>query len=98
MNKWVKIERVERRENVGLYAPLTLTGTAIVNGVLVSNYAYLPKHQEIHLAFLPLRTLYKLFGQAAVNYYYDGVNWYASLLMKISENLDNDFNYNYFLN
>ena len=96
-NVWVEINSIEKNTNKGIFAPLTLSGTAMINGVLVSNYAYLPRHQEIHLAFFPLRALYKVFGGNVINYYINGVNWYANLLMRISEKLDNEFNYNYFM-
>jgi len=51
--------------STGLYAPLTMSGTVVVDGVLASNYAVaapgmdLP-HEAIHAAFFPLRVYHRL--------------------------------------
>jgi len=58
----------------GMYAPLTASGTIIVDGIVASNYAthsqaaWIP-HSVIHAAFLPVRAFH-LFGsgmQATTN-------------------------------
>ena len=95
-NSWVEVKGFKKVSAKGLYAPLTLSGTILINGVLTSNYAHLKDHNLIHKAFWPLRAVYNLFGSSFTNVYINGVNWYASFLMFISENLgENSLNYRY---
>ncbi len=89
LDSWVTVTSIRKDIGHGVFAPLTLSGTALINGVLVSNYAHITDHETSHRAFFPLRALYKVFGSTFDFHTKDGVNWYASLLMKISENLGN---------
>lgn len=91
LDSWVKITSIKKEISQGIFAPLTLSGKALVNGILVSNYAYLPNHDTIHKAFYPFRVLYSVFGQYVNIKTVDGLNWYAKLLMKISENIPHDY-------
>lgn len=90
IDAWVIVKSVKIETGLGIFAPLTLSGTALINGVLVSNYAHLADHDISHGAFFPLRALYKVFGSSIDFHTVDGVNWYASLLMKISEKMGSD--------
>merc|ERR1712187_372078 len=65
-DNWRKVTGVSAIESSsGLYAPLTPSGTIVVEGVLASSYAtpspslWLP-HTAAHAAFFPLRALHKL--------------------------------------
>uniref|UniRef100_A0A5K4FDV9 HintN domain-containing protein n=1 Tax=Schistosoma mansoni TaxID=6183 RepID=A0A5K4FDV9_SCHMA len=46
---------------IGLYAPITDTGTMIVDNVLVSCFAYISNHQLASFIILPWKLIYKLF-------------------------------------
>ncbi|XP_029012714.1 desert hedgehog protein [Betta splendens] len=52
-----QIISVSVEESVGVYAPLTQSGTLFVEGVLVSSYALVEDHRLAHRAFGPLRLL-----------------------------------------
>nr|CUS58508.1 hedgehog B transcription factor [Cupiennius salei] len=43
----------------GVYAPMTETGTVVVDGILNSCYAVIDNHDLAHFAFLPLRLMHK---------------------------------------
>ena len=90
-NTWVAVKTVEKVVSLGVFAPLTKSGTLLVDGALVSNYAYHTDHKFVHSCFKPLRALYKLFGASAVDHTVDGVNWYAKGLMKISDAVGNKY-------
>lgn len=68
----------------GAFAPLTKSGTLLVNGKLVSCYANYKNHYLAHQAFGPLRFMYnnlpnemKFLVDSKIN----NVNWYAKGLM-----------------
>lgn len=52
-----RVVRVGRTEKFGLYAPLTVDGTVVVDDVVASCYAVLDNQWLAHLAFLPARML-----------------------------------------
>ncbi|XP_030641991.1 indian hedgehog signaling molecule a [Chanos chanos] len=70
---WVQIQ-----EDRGVFAPLTLHGTVVVNDVLTSCYAVVDQHSLAHWAFAPLRLLYRWTGPDSDRA--DGLHWYSSLL------------------
>ncbi|GBM12111.1 Sonic hedgehog protein A [Araneus ventricosus] len=60
-----KVINVTTTRNAGIFAPLTLHGTVVVNNVVASCYAVISNHQLAHVAFLPMRILYN-FKQAGL--------------------------------
>jgi hypothetical protein len=56
----VKVEAGVRR--AGVYAPLTTTGTVVVDGALASCYAVINNPGLAHAVFLPLRAWHSLVG------------------------------------
>ena len=56
----VRVKSVTSQVMKGAYAPLTSTGTLLVDDLLASSYAHLSNHEVAHFAFLP----YRIFPQA----------------------------------
>jgi len=50
-----RVVSIQRTERAGMYAPLTVDGTVVVDDVVASCYAILDSHWLAHLAFLPAR-------------------------------------------
>jgi hypothetical protein len=55
----VRVEGIGRKEVTGVFAPMTKSGTMIVNGFLVSCYASYPSHAKAHASLAPLRLWYR---------------------------------------
>ena len=54
-----KIVKISNTKKAGLFAPLTLEGTIIVDGALASCYAVVDDHRLAHTTLAPLRFLYR---------------------------------------
>lgn len=76
---------VEERSGSGLYAPLTHSGSIVVNGVLASCYAALDSHRLAHWVLAPLRFFYSLMGPSEAQS--DGLHWYPRLLQRLGRTL-----------
>jgi len=50
-----RVKSVTSQRMTGVYAPLTSTGTLLVDDILASTYAHLASQKVAHLAFLPYR-------------------------------------------
>ena len=87
-----KIRRVLKVTKRGYYAPLTLSGNIIVNGVVSSCYASVRNQWLGHIAMFPVRLFHKLHvGLCTYKYLVfledmflsaDGIHWYAKLLIQ----------------
>lgn len=76
---------VMQRSSSGLYAPLTHSGSIVVNGVLASCYAALDSHRLAHWVLAPLRFFYSLMGPSEAQS--DGLHWYPRLLQRLGQTL-----------
>jgi len=54
-----EIKSIENVESLGVYAPITTTGTVCVNGIVASCYAAVSSHRAAHAAMKPVRSSYK---------------------------------------
>lgn len=80
----------------GLYAPLTASGTILVDDVLASCYAAVTSERAAHLAMAPLRLWHRLPSlwpsssdqSRASKPEIDGVHWYAELLLGAADLLE----------
>ncbi|XP_061572254.1 indian hedgehog B protein-like [Cololabis saira] len=76
-----RISRVGVRVGRGVFAPLTLEGTVVVDGVLASCYGVVPQHRLAHRAFAPLRLLHRWAGgTGGPRGPRGGMHWYSRLL------------------
>jgi hypothetical protein len=53
------VQKVEKFRAEGIYAPLTVAGTIVVDGVAASCYASTRSHTAAHAAMKPMRTMYR---------------------------------------
>lgn len=67
MIQTVGVVEIEKRVCVGAFAPLTKSGTLIVNGFLVSSYAHVDSHAKAHASLAPLRLWYGLGSKIGKN-------------------------------
>lgn len=82
----LRVTGVTWEEKLGVYAPLTLSGSLVVDGVLVSNYAEFPPSDQllIHAAMAPLRAAYHLLPRsifARVAAVENGFHWWPRALV-----------------
>ncbi|KAL1132703.1 hypothetical protein AAG570_010655 [Ranatra chinensis] len=76
------VERVSVVADQGVFAPLTQTGTIIVDGVLASCYAVVESQSLAHYAFAPVR----IYTNAKHSFHTQvGVHWYAKFLYDLSD-------------
>ncbi|KAJ3591565.1 hypothetical protein NHX12_006698 [Muraenolepis orangiensis] len=75
------VTAVEERRARGLYAPLTLHGSVVVDGVLASCYAVVDQPRLAHWALAPLRLIHRLLGAARPQA--DGLHWYPWVLQRL---------------
>lgn len=89
----VKVRHVRVMRDVGVYAPLTRTGTIVVDGVVASCYALFRSHDVAHVAMAPLRLAYYVTGLVGsrdareVTSSSSSVHWYAELLLRVTQSL-----------
>lgn len=85
--------------SVGLYAPLTASGTVVVDGVVASCYAAIESHVTAHLTVAPLRLqshvgefLRRLISPSVAAVTSDpvegeGIHWYAQLMYALGRRI-----------
>ncbi|CAF2746124.1 unnamed protein product [Rotaria sp. Silwood2] len=73
----------------GYFAPLTLTGTLLVNDVLASCYASVKNHQWAQMFMTPFRWYYRLARFISVNDPFDnnrtdGIHWVVQIIYQLT--------------
>lgn len=88
----ILIEPVE-----GYAAPLTMSGTILVNDVLASSYAIMESQTLAHAAMAPVRWWYQLYGQVSqavpesiaaslqIEKQLNGTHWFPSVLHSLTQ-------------
>lgn len=74
----------------GVYAPLTRSGTILVNGMLASCYAAIESHTLAHLSMSPLRYYYVIRNWLFPDTYPENnehISWYCKLLFYIASSV-----------
>ncbi|KAM6893456.1 indian hedgehog B protein-like [Xenentodon cancila] len=82
-----RINRVSVRMGKGVFAPLTLKGTVVVDGVVASCYAVVDHHWLAHWAFAPLRLMHSCTGSTGGHS--DRMHWYSQMLYWLGRKLLN---------
>ncbi|GAB1605673.1 sonic hedgehog protein-like [Argonauta hians] len=88
-----RVKNIAAISEKGVVAPLTRSGTIIVDGVVVSCYAFINSDYIAHASFFLLRGLHQVTSHIPfvnwadsplASYAIDGIHWYAKLLYKIA--------------
>merc|ERR1719402_632421 len=88
-----KVVSISSEESEGLFAPLTSTGTLLVDGLLVSCYAHTYSHHMAHAWFTPARWIHGLLDTEQTQQQ-DGMRLYSSLGIKVAQTLGLYYNNN----
>jgi hypothetical protein len=83
------VQRVEKVQLKGVYAPLTQAGTIVVDGVGASCYACTRSHKAAHAAMTPMRSMYrhnpeKMTQQGHQGKHIQGSHRYVDLLARVT--------------
>jgi hypothetical protein len=83
------VQRVEKFRGDGIYAPLTVAGTIVVDGVAASCYASTRSHTAAHAAMKPMRTMWrhnpeKMTKQPHVGKHIAGAHRYVDVLARVA--------------
>jgi len=84
-----QVTRVETVQAQGVYAPLTVSGTIVVDGVAASCYAETRSHRAAHAAMKPMRHMWrsdpaKVAQQAHVGKHVPGSHRYVDVLAHVA--------------
>ena len=86
----VHITSVSRSVDTDAFAPATMEGTIVVDGVVASCYANTVRHHLAHLSLAPLRALYQVAPQSVQRQSpHNTRNWYADWLHRHFEWAEN---------
>ncbi|CAF1226243.1 unnamed protein product [Rotaria sp. Silwood1] len=69
----------------GFYAPLTLSGKLVVDGIVVSNYAVVANHQLAHFVMQPYRWWIYFIKSSS---YSENIHWYCQVLYNLVEHIN----------
>jgi hypothetical protein len=87
--KNTEVIRTDRNlKRTDAFAPLTETGTLVVDDILVSCYAQYEYHSLIHLILLPFRLREKIKHQVVNSYQQEGLHPYIYFWLNASRFLD----------
>lgn len=82
-----KVVALTKKTSSGVYAPLTIEGNIVVDGVLTSCYGVMNNEVIAHAAFAPVRAVHWILQYISYPYAIDtdseGVHWYADALYNI---------------
>jgi len=83
------VVKVEKFRGDGIYAPLTVAGTIVVDGVAASCYASTRSHTAAHAAMKPMRTMWrhnpeKMQKQPHVGKHIQGAHRYVDVLARVA--------------
>lgn len=83
------VQKVEKFRAEGIFAPLTVAGTIVVDGVAASCYAATRSHTAAHAAMKPMRTMYrhnpeKMQKQPHVGKHIPGAHRYVDVLARVA--------------
>jgi hypothetical protein len=83
------VQKVEKFRAEGIYAPLTMAGTIVVDGVAASCYASTRSHMAAHAAMKPMRTMWrhnpeKMQKQPHVGKHIAGAHRYVDVLARVA--------------
>jgi len=92
----VSVTNIQRKTLKGIFAPLTKSGTLLVNGFLVSCYAHVKSHEVAHASLAPLRFWYERTKKWSPQHQIpdtqrssDGIHKFAKFLISASKALPN---------
>lgn len=77
-----RVVKTKIMSKIGVYAPLTKSGTIIVDDALASCYALVKSHSLAHTAMAPLRWMAAWSSSKKPS---EGVHWYASALYTLGD-------------
>ncbi|XP_055622974.1 protein hedgehog [Toxorhynchites rutilus septentrionalis] len=88
-----KVLRISTKLSRGVYAPLTLEGTVVVDSIAASCYALIDSQKVAHLSFLPYRMAQKfmnLFKFSSQSHSlslprHEGIHWFAKTLYTMKD-------------
>uniref|UniRef100_A0A8D8T2N3 Hedgehog protein n=1 Tax=Cacopsylla melanoneura TaxID=428564 RepID=A0A8D8T2N3_9HEMI len=85
-----RVTSIRRVVHTGVYAPLTSSGTIVVDDVLASCYAVIDNQFLAHLSFSPIRFYHRIVNLFSSNHIVDsshvkGIHWYPRILYSLSD-------------
>jgi hypothetical protein len=83
------VQKIEKFRSEGIYAPLTVAGTIVVDGVAASCYASTRSHTAAHAAMKPMRTMWrhnpeKMAHEPRVGKHIPGAHRYVDVLARVA--------------
>ncbi|CAF3519465.1 unnamed protein product [Rotaria sp. Silwood1] len=79
------ISNIRLIKSQGFYAPLTLSGKLVVDGIVVSNYAVVANHQLAHFVMQPYRWWIYFIKSSS---YSENIHWYCQVLYNLVEHIN----------